>query len=146
MASGEMDGDLGPLLLTMGEEMARATPGASGMLRAMQARFLDLYGRLEGAESAELMTHTRGVSQLEALYRSIRLASDREGARKLRGLPSAPVRESRPLRGGLPLASSTPNEAGGDSQGVEADEAAARGEDDGRKADTSGDGAAMEEA
>ncbi len=78
MAAGELDRDLGALLLAMAEEMALETPGASGMLRALQARYLDLYARLEDSGTADLLTHSRGVSQLVQLQRSIRLADIKE--------------------------------------------------------------------
>jgi hypothetical protein len=128
MDASELDPDLGTLLLAMAEEMTRECPGASMMLRALEARYCDLYGRLEGAEAGELMTHARAVSQLEALYRSIRLASGREGARKLRGLPTADG--PRPRRGGLPAAARAAdgaNEGGGESQDVDGDEASQGG-------------------
>jgi len=79
MAAGELDVDLGTLLLSLSEEMERESPKASGMLRGLQARYLDLFERLE-AGPGDLMSHSRGVSQLVALQRSIRLAATRDGS------------------------------------------------------------------
>ena len=99
MDAGELDADLGTLLIVMGEDMARSTPGASLMLRAMQGRFLDLYGRLEDGSTADLLTHTRGVSQLDALHKSIRAAAGREGAGRKSSpfSPPSPERRSGPV-------------------------------------------------
>jgi hypothetical protein len=86
MRAGELDRDLGTLLLAMSTEMEHETPEAGVTVRGLQARYLDLYERLEEPGLTELLTRTRAVSQMVALERSIR-ASYR-GSGKVRGSSS----------------------------------------------------------
>lgn len=71
MQGGELDEDLGRLLLSLADDLAEEV-GASAMARASAARFMDLYARLESGAEESLLTHSRGVSQLVALERAIR--------------------------------------------------------------------------